>query len=523
MNKHFNGGGIAVHRLQRKLDKQLTGASLAALQAGFVQRQGTQLLEWLPQQQRPQQLRFASFNAPGLVMIEDPNTIQSIPAHHKHSWASPTSDEQSDLLSSLRQMGGRVARLYPPSIPKSATDPLERHIIVTAGYGTPNASWQLSDLRFADLDRTLALASQYQIRLIIPLIDNWEWWGGRGSFASIYGATNTDEFFTNPAVIGGFKQFVSAIVSRKNSITGVLYRDDPTILAWETGNELSMGTSGGTGDPRQAPAEWTLAIANHLKAIDANHLVVDGGYGLYGWPDQVLQDSSPIDILSNHYYQLAAASKITSQMLPYAILLGIVAGVCLVVAVIEWTKPEWLNLRGSFNSKVSDSRAISKVQVIIPTSSLLRRYSISILVFTSLACVLLVVFLSFYSSLFPPTYGARAASDIAIAKAHNKAFIAGEFGLADVGNMKSLVDTVVATQAAGAPGNTADPPTTFSTLASNVLDNLTAGSVLFSVSIGQLAGPIDPGDGSRSVWIAVRAVGVSGLVSARSNATLVKY
>ena len=36
-----------------------------------------------------------------------------------------------------------------------------------------------------------------------------------------------------------YLDFVTAIVLRKNSITGVLYRDDPTILAWDIANEPS--------------------------------------------------------------------------------------------------------------------------------------------------------------------------------------------------------------------------------------------------------------------------------------------
>lgn len=34
-----------------------------------------------------------------------------------------------------------------------------------------------------------------------------------------------------------FKDYVKAILMRRNSITGVLYRDDPTIMAWDLANE----------------------------------------------------------------------------------------------------------------------------------------------------------------------------------------------------------------------------------------------------------------------------------------------
>ena len=34
-----------------------------------------------------------------------------------------------------------------------------------------------------------------------------------------------------------FKYYVKAILMRRNSITGVLYKDDPTIMAWDLANE----------------------------------------------------------------------------------------------------------------------------------------------------------------------------------------------------------------------------------------------------------------------------------------------
>ena len=36
-----------------------------------------------------------------------------------------------------------------------------------------------------------------------------------------------------------YKDYVTAIILRKNSITGTVYRDDPTILAWDIANEPS--------------------------------------------------------------------------------------------------------------------------------------------------------------------------------------------------------------------------------------------------------------------------------------------
>lgn len=44
-------------------------------------------------------------------------------------------------------------------------------------------------------------------------------------------------FFREPACRELYKQHVTFITSRKNSINGVKYSDDPTILAWNLINE----------------------------------------------------------------------------------------------------------------------------------------------------------------------------------------------------------------------------------------------------------------------------------------------
>ncbi|MBA0743709.1 hypothetical protein Gogos_006368, partial [Gossypium gossypioides] len=48
---------------------------------------------------------------------------------------------------------------------------------------------------------------------------------------------NEDDFYTNSLVKEYYKNHVKAVLTRNNTITGVLYKDDPTIFAWELINE----------------------------------------------------------------------------------------------------------------------------------------------------------------------------------------------------------------------------------------------------------------------------------------------
>lgn len=51
---------------------------------------------------------------------------------------------------------------------------------------------------------------------------------------------------------------------------------DPTVLAFETGNELG----GWTGSHYAPPVAWTRSIAQLLKQLSPDALVISGTYGV---------------------------------------------------------------------------------------------------------------------------------------------------------------------------------------------------------------------------------------------------
>ena len=46
-----------------------------------------------------------------------------------------------------------------------------------------------------------------------------------------------DDFYTDPTIIGWYKEWIAHVLERTNTLTGVRYKDDPTIAMWELGNE----------------------------------------------------------------------------------------------------------------------------------------------------------------------------------------------------------------------------------------------------------------------------------------------
>jgi uncharacterized protein (TIGR03437 family) len=136
------------------------------------------------------------------------------------------------------------------------------------------------------LDQAVAEAKARNVRLIVYLTNNFTAYGGIRRYVQWrLGAAPTDEqvgmFYTDATIRGWFKNYVSMLLSRTNSVTGVCYKDEPTILAWELGNELRNRTSNASDRARRADEllAWTREMAGHIKSIDSNHLVADGGEG----------------------------------------------------------------------------------------------------------------------------------------------------------------------------------------------------------------------------------------------------
>jgi hypothetical protein len=77
------------------------------------------------------------------------------------------------------------------------------------------------------------------------------------------------------------------------------YKDDDTILGWQTGNEL-----GGWEDP-PPPGSWTVEVAKFIKDLSPNVLVIDGTLGGHRASKAFQKEAllSPyVDVFDNHYY-----------------------------------------------------------------------------------------------------------------------------------------------------------------------------------------------------------------------------
>jgi hypothetical protein len=74
--------------------------------------------------------------------------------------------------------------------------------------------------------------------VILPFVDNWPHWGGVTEYAAFRGKP-LGTFFIDAELLQDFEATMDKVLLRTNTVNGRACRDnDPTVFAWETGNEL---------------------------------------------------------------------------------------------------------------------------------------------------------------------------------------------------------------------------------------------------------------------------------------------
>ena len=156
------------------------------------------------------------------------------------------------------------------------------------------APGELNDTILQGLDFVIAELEKREMDAVIYLNNAWDWSGGYGFYLKECGygdSPNANEeggynryvdycanFSREPKAIEMYYNYIKAIVSRRNSITGRSYKDEPAIMAWQLCNEPRPFAK----ENKEAFAKWISGAAALIKSIDPNHLVSTGSEGYIG-------------------------------------------------------------------------------------------------------------------------------------------------------------------------------------------------------------------------------------------------
>lgn len=135
-----------------------------------------------------------------------------------------------------------------------------------------NKEGRLNDNDFEKMDYIIDESSKKNIRLIIVLGNQYEDYGGRSNFTH---ESNLDSFYTDPKAKKLYKEHVLELLNRKNTVSGRMYKDEPTILAWELLNEPRYEND----KESRIVAEWMEEIAQYVLQHDNKHLISSGTEG----------------------------------------------------------------------------------------------------------------------------------------------------------------------------------------------------------------------------------------------------
>lgn len=191
--------------------------------------------------------------------------------------------EMESYFTDMSQMGITVFRNWGITV----ADGSKAYEALVTGANTYN------EVAFRRIDKMLQLCNRYGMRVILCLVKENRYWGGTAAFSALHGGGN---YYTDSTVKEGFKRLLHTFANRKNFYTGVTYKNDKAILAWEFGNEV----------PNNQVA-WIDEMSTYLKGIDSNHLIGDprranGVEQMATIVDDVLHRCKSIDFVKTRQY-----------------------------------------------------------------------------------------------------------------------------------------------------------------------------------------------------------------------------
>ena len=151
-------------------------------------------------------------------------------------------------------------------------------------------------------------ASMYLVQMDMATCKRWHGYTSHSILMTL-SDPRIQEFYTNKVIINDFKTYIKKLITHVNRFTGLTYAQDPTVYAFETGNEL--------GGPHfrdmNVPIPWIVEISvcfasniivvliflqQYLNSLAPRKLVMDGTYGI----NKTHLSIREIDIFSNHFY-----------------------------------------------------------------------------------------------------------------------------------------------------------------------------------------------------------------------------
>jgi mannan endo-1,4-beta-mannosidase len=185
-------------------------------------------------------------------------------------------------LDAARELGIEVMRTW------AFLDGEPHNGVVYQSWDAESRSARYHEEGLVRLDYVVAAAAARGIRLILPLINNWKDMGGIPAYQNWLGLASPQEFYRDAKAVQLYRDWCRQIIERVNTITGIAYKDDPAIFAWELTNEARCD-----GDAPNL-LRWVDRMSRYIKKLDSRHLLAVGDEGFFNrlWPFREFHNGS---------------------------------------------------------------------------------------------------------------------------------------------------------------------------------------------------------------------------------------
>jgi mannan endo-1,4-beta-mannosidase len=148
------------------------------------------------------------------------------------------------------------------------------------------------------LDFLIAEMGKRDLKAVIFMNNFWEWSGGMSVYGEWFGEgvaidpaetgdwhgfmNQSAKFYKNKPAQKAWHEYLTKVITRTNTISGIPYNEDPVIMSWQLANEPRPGNGDEGRENARAFIEWVHESARFIKALAPNQLVSTGNEGLMG-------------------------------------------------------------------------------------------------------------------------------------------------------------------------------------------------------------------------------------------------
>lgn len=185
------------------------------------------------------------------------------------------------------------------------------------------APGEYNDNLLQGLDFLLAEMAKRDMKAVLYLNNFWQWSGGMSQYVSWFTGEavldpdktgewnafmeNSARFYRMDEAQDLYREVIGKVITRKNTITGQPYYQDPTVMSWQLANEPRPGSDAHGHPYFQDFKKWVHETAKYIDSLAPHQLVSTGNEGAMGTLGDedlyIIAHTSPyVDYLTFHMW-----------------------------------------------------------------------------------------------------------------------------------------------------------------------------------------------------------------------------